>query len=107
MMETISKQPAAKNTTIISTFIKPLLAPLGANNSLRKPPGPTSCTAQTIQQAKNTRAMASVKLRSAFAPQERPIDHENIGGLMSPSNRADAGDEAHPIGGQDENEHSG
>src|SRR5436189_134381 len=48
MMETISKQPAAKNTTIISTFIKPLLAPLGANNSLRKPPGPTSCTFQTI-----------------------------------------------------------
>src|SRR5205809_5153625 len=32
MMETISKQPAAKNTTIISTFIKPLLTPLGAKD---------------------------------------------------------------------------
>ena len=69
-METISKQPAAKKTTIITTFRTPLLLPLGANSSLTNPPGPTSWSAHTSQQAKNTRAMASVMLRSAFAPRK-------------------------------------
>ena len=36
--------------------------------------------------------------------EQRLIDHETVGGLVSPPNRADPGNEAHPIGGKNENE---
>ena len=66
----ISRQPDAKNTTIISTFKNPVVSPFGPNNSFTNPIGPTSCNAQTIQQAKKMSAMANVRFRSAFAPRK-------------------------------------
>ena len=65
-----SRQPAAKNTTIMRTRIGPALSLFGANSSLKNPFRPISCKAQTIQQAKKTSAMASVMFTSALAPRK-------------------------------------
>ena len=49
--------------------------------------------------------MASVMLRSALAPRnKRLVNPEALGGLMTPPDRADPGNEADPIGGENENE---
>src|SRR5215472_11378292 len=84
-IETISKQPAAKNTAIMTTLISPVVSPLGANNSFRNPIGPISRSAQINQQAKKTKAIASVRLTSA------PVC-------------ARAWNETLPIGGENEDE---
>jgi len=60
-----------ENTTNMSTSITPVFSPLGANSSFKTPSGPLSCSDQTIQQAKQNRAMPSVKLRSTSAPRNR------------------------------------
>ena len=54
--------------TIISTFITPLVSPLGPNRCMMNPPGPLACNAQIVQRTKNTIAIAKVMLKSAFAP---------------------------------------
>ena len=64
----ISRQPAAKNTITMSSFIRPVVSPFGENSSRSTPRTPTSCRAQTIQQAKKIRAMASVMFKSALDP---------------------------------------
>ena len=81
------------------------MSPFGANSSLTMPAGPASCSAQTIQQAKNTSAIASVRFRSALAPRNSGCcDDEAVRGRVAPPDRADAGHEADPVGGEDEDE---
>src|SRR3954451_3753296 len=70
-IETTSKQPTTKNTTVKRTFKAPEVSPFGAKSSLRNPSGPTSRKAQTIQRAKKTSAIARVKFRSALAPRNK------------------------------------
>ena len=51
-----------------------------------------------IQQAKKTSAMASVMFRSALAPAEQwLVDLEAVRGLMSPPDRAHAGNQTHQL----------
>ena len=104
----ISRQPAAKKTTISSTFNGPALSPFGANSSLANPIRPFSLRAQTIQHAKKTSAMASVRLTSALAPRKNgSVELKAFGRLMSPADRADAGNQAHPVRGENEDEDRG
>ena len=53
------------NTTIISTFIAPVVSPFGAKMCFRKPMGPFDCRAQIVQQAKKTSAIAKVSVYSS------------------------------------------
>ena len=69
-IEITSSIPAAKKTTSMSGRIQPVVSPFGAKSSRSMPLIPTSCSAQTIQQPKNTSAIASVMFRSAFAPRK-------------------------------------
>ena len=55
----------------------PVVSPLGANSSWAMPFTPTSFTAQTIQRAKKTSDIASVRFRSALAPRKSGWSIEN------------------------------
>ena len=101
----ISRQPAAKNTTIRRSFSGPVLSPFGANSSLRNPTGPFSRRPHTIHDAKKTSAIAIVMFTSALTPRKKRLfDREALGRLSSPSDRADTGNQAEPVRGEDEDE---
>ena len=96
-METISRQPTAKNTTTISTFKKPVGLALGRKqfleesdrpNLLQRPDDPAG-----EEDQRHGERQVEIGIRAA---EQRFIDHETVGGLMSPPDGADPGNEARP-----------
>ncbi len=106
-MEMISRQPDAKNTTNISTFRSPVVSPFGANNSLTNPIGPSSCKRpENPTNEKNYRhgeRQIQIGIRAA---EQWLVNRETVRSLVSPSNRANSGNETEPICRQNENKNS-
>ena len=88
--------------------MKPVVSPFGANSSLTTPRGPTSCSAHTIQQREEHQRHRQRHVEVGVgAAEQRLLDHEAVRGLVAPADRADAGNQADPVGGEDEDEDRG
>ena len=100
-----SRQPAAKKTTIRRIFNTPALSPFGANSSLANPIGPISLKrpANPAREEDQRHRERQVDI-GIGAAEERFGQLKAFGGLMSPADRADAGNQADPVRGEDEDE---
>ena len=82
-----------------------MLSPLGANSSLTNPVGPTSSNApdDPAREEDQRHGQRQVDV-GVGAAEERLLETESFGRLMPPAHRADAGNQADPVRGEDEDE---
>ena len=84
MIDRISNNPTARNTTAITNCMTPFISPLGAKICFRMPTGPFSRHAQINQKRKNSAPSARVVLRSAFTPRNSGRVILNICSVVCP-----------------------
>ena len=103
-----SRQPAAKNTTTMRTFIRPAVSPLGAKSSRSNPTQPLFPKRPDEPGREEGHRHGQGQVEVGIGPaQERLVDLEAGGGAMSPPDRPHPRNQAGPVQGQDEDEDGG
>ena len=104
-MESSSRQPTAKKITIIIYLMKPVLSPFGPKMCSKKPPTPLALhRPEQPQQHENRRHGEGHVQVGVAAAQQRARHLKAVRRGHAPANRADARNQAEPVGEEDEDE---